>query len=66
MRNGMWKNFETGTRVFFMKYIEDELGLPPVFFIKNERVRVFHQGQVRGKEREREEREEGRLELKMK
>ena len=68
VRNGIWKNFETGTRYFFMKFINNELGLPPVFYIKNERVRVFHQGQVRGKERDREERKrrgESDIELEM-
>ena len=55
IRDGPWKGFEYGTRIFYMKHIEDELGLPLVFYIKNVKVRVFHPGQVRGREREFEE-----------
>ena len=66
IREGKWKGFENGTRFYYMKHIEDtEMGLPPVFYVKNQRVRVSHQGQLRGRERERERNVVGEENLKM-
>lgn len=58
VKNGKWKEFETGSRIFFMRdLIDPELGLPPSLFVKGNRVRISHAGQVKGNERWKKERE---------
>lgn len=52
IRSGKLKDFENGTRVFYMSDLSDkELGLPPSFYVKGHRVRIHHAGQIKGKER---------------
>lgn len=52
VRDGTWKDFETGSRFFYMRDLKDpELGLPPSLFVKRNRVRIFHDGQLRGQRR---------------
>ena len=52
IRYGKWRGFQTGNRVFYMKKIDGELGMPVGFRLKGKWIRCFHYGQVRGMERE--------------
>ena len=55
LRAGKWSGFRNGNRLFYMKEIKDELGMPMGFRLKGRWIRCFHFGQVRGLERERAE-----------
>ena len=55
IKYGKWKGYQTGNRVFYMKTIAGELGMPVGFRLKGKWIRCFHFGQVRGMEREEAE-----------
>ena len=55
IKYGKWRGYQTGNRVFYMKTIHGELGMPVGFRLKGMWIRCFHYGQVRGVEREEAE-----------
>jgi len=51
IKNGKWRDFQNGNRIFYMKTILSSFGMPQGFRLKGRWIRVFHYGQLRGRER---------------
>ena len=51
IRDTKWRDFENGTRIYYMTGINQEVGLPENIYIQNFQCAVRHSGQYRGKER---------------